>query len=296
MWAWLTAALAKVGRNLLRPRDQRPLDDHSSRQTNVLSKVENTFIVHLPDQGERLIGNFTELPDSVLQEIRKQFEPRVHSVAPRISIRILRDDFADEVNEFQAYLGKEEGLLRNVEPYLEPQYASILRLAAYAKSYYDAKNRGRGDEVRNQIGLQYGRAGRKLCNLYLKGYVSEMFQHYLEPILTSGDDVNKIRSEVNGLLRTLIRFSENVHFIHLGITDAEVIDKVRKAVESDAPYVAIHSAGTRNVRKAQRIMRELEPADLTENGYQVHQLPSGTAKLPFLDIIIEPAPKSQTNP
>jgi hypothetical protein len=290
VWDWIAAALSKVGRHLIRPKDQRALNDHSSRQTNILSKVENSYIIYLPERGDHLVGSYTALPDPVLQAIRKQLEPGAHPDVPPITIRILRDDFSDDVNAFQAYLAREDNLLKAVEPYLEPQYASILRLAAFAKSWYDGGKRAKGDEVRNQVGLQYGRAGRKLCNLYLKGYVSDMFQHYLEPTLSSGKDAVAIRKEINDLLRTLIRFSENVHFIHFGLPDASVTHSVQKAIESGAPYIAIHAAGAKNVRKAQRVLRQLDPTDLEQGGYQVEQLPSGTAKVPFLDIVITPLP------
>ena len=294
VWTWLAGVLKSLGQRLLRPKDQRPLDDHSTRQTNVFSKVENNniYIVHLPDRNESLIGDFDHLPDSVLEAIKKQFgsgAPRAEE--PSVKIRLLRDDFSDDVKDFQAYLAREDALLKTIEPYLEPQYASILRLAAYAKNCYETNRRARGDDVRNQIGLQYGRAGRKLCNLYVKGYVSDMFVHYLEPVLTSGWEHDGVRAEVNELMRSLIRFSENVHFIHQGLEVSSVVDQVKDAAESGAPYIAIHAAGPRNVRKVEGIMRDVDSTFLREKGYAVEQaLTSYAPEVPFLDIYIRLAP------
>jgi hypothetical protein len=295
VWSWLAGALESLGQRLLRPKDQRPLDDHSSRQTNVFSKVENNiYIVHLPERNESLVGDFDHLPDAVLEAIKKQFGPGVpRTEEPSVKIRLLRDDFSDDVNDFQAYLAREDTLLKTVEPYLEPQYASILRLAAYAKNCYERNRRARGDEVRNQIGLQYGRAGRKLCNLYIKGYVSDMFVHYLEPVLASGREHDGVRAEVNELMRSLIRFSENVHFIHHGLVDGNVVDQVKAAAENGAPYIAIHAAGPRNVRKVERIIREVDTTFLRERGYAVEQTLSNYApEVPFLDIYIRLAPSA----
>ncbi|MFI5414090.1 MAG: hypothetical protein ACHQ16_00205 [Candidatus Lutacidiplasmatales archaeon] len=292
VWTWLLGVLKGLGERLLRPKDQRPLDDHSNRQTNVFSKVENNiFIVHLPDKNESLIGDFDHLPKPVLDAIKKQFESGAPRIEQPVKIRLLRDDFSDEVNDFQAYLAREDSLLKTIEPYLEPQYASILRLAAYAKNCYDRNRRSRGDEVRNQIGLQYGRAGRKLCNLYLKGYVSDMFVHYLKPALTSGGDPDGIRKEINELLRSLIRFSENVHFIHQGLPDGVVVDSVSEAAKNQAPYIAIHAAGPKNVRKVERVIRELDLTFLRENGYAVEQtLSNYSPEIPILDIYMRLAP------
>lgn len=296
VWPWLVGALKSLGQQLLRPADQRPLDDHSTRQTNVFSKVENNhiYIVHLPDRNESLIGDFNHLPEGVLDAIRKQFGPGVPRTEERpVKIRLLRDDFSDDVKDFQAYLARQDALLKTIEPFLEPQYASILRLAAYAKNCYETNRRARGDEVRNQIGLQYGRAGRKLCNLYIKGYVSDMFVHYLEPVLASGRAHEGVRAEVNELMRSLIRFSENVHFIHQGLADASVVDQVKEAVKNGAPYIAIHAAGPRNVPKVERIIHDVDPTFLRENGYAVEQNLSNYApEVPFLDIYIRLAPST----
>ncbi len=285
-WEWLVAAFSKLGHRLIRPKDQKTLNDHSFRQTNILSKVENTFIVFLPEKGEYLVGDYREIPGPVLDAIRARFESPVHRTEDRTGIRILRGDFSDDVNEFQAYLEREDNLLKTVEPFLEPQYSSILRLAAYAKSCYEKGKRIRGDDIRNQIGLQYGRAGRKLCNLYSTGYVSDMFQHYLEPILTSETDTAKIGTKVNDLLRTLIRFSENVHFIHQGLDIGVVVDHVRKAISSGALYIALHAAGVKNVQRTDKIIQELGLDFLRENGYDVELRPAGTAPIPFLDVYI----------
>jgi hypothetical protein len=283
---WLVAALSKLGHRLIRPRDQKTLNDHSSRQTNILSKVENTFIIHLPDKGEYLVGDYREIPDSVRAAIQAQLESQGHRAEAPTAIRILRDDFSDDINEFQAYLEREDILLKTIEPFLEPQYSSILRLAAYAKSCYENGKRTKGDEIRNQVGLQYGRAGRKLCNLYLKEYVSDMFQHYLEPILTSETDNARIRTKVNDLLRVLIRFSENVHFIHQGLAVGGVVDRVREAISSGALYIALHAAGARNVKRTDKIIQELGLDFLRDNGYDIQLQPAGSAKIPFLDVYI----------
>jgi hypothetical protein len=283
---WLLAAFSKIGQRLIRPKDQKTVNDHSNRQTNIFSKVENTVIVFLPDRSQYLLGDYREIPASVRAAIQAQFESQVHRAEGEPRIRILRDDFSDEVNEFQAYLEREDNLLKTVEPFLEPQYSSILRLAAYAKSCYEKGHRARGDEIRNQVGLQYGRAGRKLCNLYLKDYVSDMFQHYLEPILKSETDNVRIRTKINDLLRSLIRFSENVHFIHQGLAVGTVVTNVREAIASGAPYIALHAAGVKNVKRTDKIIQELDLGFLRDNGYDIQLQPAGTGKIPFLDVYI----------
>ncbi|HYA69813.1 MAG TPA: hypothetical protein VEH28_00400 [Thermoplasmata archaeon] len=285
-WEWLLAAFAKIGQKLFRPKDQKSLIDNSARQTNVLSKVENTYIIHLPRTDEYLVGDYRSLPQPVVDAVREQLESRTDAARKRQEIRILRHDFSDEVTEFQSFLEREDAVLRRIRPFLEPQYASILRLADYAKTCYDHGERIKGDAIRNEVGLQYGRAGRKLCNLYIKGYVSDMFRHYLEPILGSEKDVGKIRERINGLIRKLILFSEHIYFIHRGSDVSAIAAEIREAVSDRAPYIALHAAGRPNVSRTIRIIQEVGLEFLDQNAYHLQQVPIGTGTVPFIDVSI----------
>jgi len=285
-WAWLATALAKIGKFLIRPKDQKALKDESSRQTNVFSKVENTYIIQNPRTNEFYVGNYPVIPKEILEAIAKQFDPQKHEAGEQPEFRLVRNDFHDDIDDFQAHLEKDDELLRRIAPYIAPQYESIFRLASYAKSRYEQDERERGDEIRNQVGLQYGRAGRKLCNLYLKGYVSDMFQHYLEPILASVRERSEISVRLNELIRSLVRFSEHVYFIHPGSRVGVVAAAVKIAVERGVPYIALHSAGVRNVGKTYKIVEVVGLDFLEKNDYAIRQQPTTTAPIPFFDVFI----------
>lgn len=299
-WEWLAAALAKLGKFLIKPRDQKALKDQSSRQTNVFSKVENTYFVQNPRTNEFIIGNYKDIPKEILEAIRKQFDPRRAEHGEPPEFRIVRNDFHDDITEFQNHLEKQEDeLLRKITPHLESQYASIFLLGSYAKTHYERGERAKGDEIRNQVGDQYGRAGRKLCNLYIKGYVSDMFQHYLGPVLESARDKSEIRDGLNVLIRSLVRFSEHVFFIHQGSKVGVVAARVTIGVKRGVPYIALHSAGARNVARTGEIVEAIGLDFLEENGYDIEQRPTSTAPIPFFDVYItkkKPPPKEPENP
>lgn len=286
MLEWLTAAFANLAGRLIRPKDQRPLDDHSSRQINIFSKVENTFIVVDRDSNQKLIGDYPSLPPEVIDAIRARFEPGQPDALNLPEIRIFVDEFADSVEDFQAHIDTEDEILKRIRPFLEPQYASILRLAAYAKDCYDRGNQSRGDEIRDQVGLQYGRAGRKLCNLYIKGYVSDMFRYYLQPVLESTEDAAEVRGRINELLRSLVRFSENIHFIHHGSNVAATVYSIRDAIKDAEPYIALHAAGKKAVRVADHIVRKLDFVE--DSGYDITLERAGRTAVPYFDVIITP--------
>lgn len=286
MLEWLAGAFAKLAGRLIRPKDQRPLDDHSSRQINVFSKVENTFVVVDRDSGQKLIGDYSSLPPQVVAAVRARFEPGQQDSRNLPEIRVFVDEFADDVEEFQAHIDIEDEIIKRIRPFLEPQYASILRLAAYAKDCYDRGVQSKGDEIREQVGLQYGRAGRKLCNLYIKGYVSDMFRYYLQPILESAGDVAEVRARINDLLRRLVRFSENIHFIHHGSNVAATVDSIRGAIDDAEPYIALHAAGKKAVRVADQIVRQLDFVE--DSGYDIGLERAGKTAVPYFDVTITP--------
>jgi hypothetical protein len=292
VFEWLAAAFAKLAGKLIRPRDQRPLDDHSFRQTNIFSKVENTFIVLDRESGAKFVGDYRSLPPAVVDAIRARFEPGHHDSTELPEIRVLADEFADDIEDFQKHIGAEDEIIRQVRPYLEPQYASILRLAAYAKDCYDSGRQRKGDEIRDQVGLQYGRAGRKLCNLYIKGYVSDMFRYYLQPILEEAADGAVARGRINDLLRSLVRFSENVHFIHHGSNVATTVDSISNAITNAEPYIALHAAGKQAVKVADLIVRRLDFVE--ERGYVMTLERAGGKSVPYFNVTI--VPKSPENP
>lgn len=286
MFEWLAAAFAKLAGRLIRPKDQRPLDDHSSRQTNIFSKVENTIIVVDRDSNQKLIGDFRSLPPEVVDAVRARFERGQQDTLNLPEIRIFIDEFADDVEDFQAHIDIEDEILKRIRPLLEPQYASILRLAAYAKDCYDQDKQSKGDEIRDQVGLQYGRAGRKLCNLHIKGYVSDMFRYYLEPIMESTGDAAGARERINDLLRRLVRFSENIHFIHQGSNVAATVDSIRGAIKDAEPYIALHAAGKKAVRVADQIIRRLDFVE--DSGYDITLERAGRMEVPYFDVTITP--------
>ena len=288
-WDWLKAALAKVGSLLIRPKGQPALKDQSFRQTNILSKTENTFIVMNPRTSEMLVGNYGNMPKEVLEAIRARLEYKTAQVEERPEIRLIRDDFYDETINFQAHVEAEDELLKTISRYINPEYASIFWLGSYARYHYDRNERREAEEIKSQVGEQYGRDGRKLCNLYVKGYISEMMEHYLGPITESARDKGEIGVHLNTLIRKMIQFSGYIFFIHRGSDVAAVAAKVKDGVLKGARYIALHSAGIQNIKRTLKIIDEIGPDFLDKHGYGLSQVrPPSTASIPFFDVFITP--------
>ncbi len=294
MWEWILTALKTLGSVLLRPKEQKPLKDQSFRQTNILSKTLNVFFVRNPRTEEVLIGDYNKLPKEAWKLILKQLDPQETPEDEQPEISLFRNDFHDEALEFQSHIEEEDELLRTITRHIDPAYASIFRLGSFAKKFYDQDERRRGDLIKEQVGYQYGRDGRKLANLFVKSYILDMANHYLGSIISSASNKREIGVRLNALIRSLIRSSEYIFFIHWGSSVQEVAAKARKGVLAGVPYIALHSAGVSNIARTSRIIKAIDAKFLEERGFNIKQeSPTSTASIPFFDVYITPKPRSE---
>ena len=294
VWEWILAAVKKLGSTLLRPKDQKPLKDQSFRQTNILSKTQNVFFVRNPRTEEILIGDYGKLPEEVRKLMLRRFDPEGDLEQEQPEISFFRNDFHDEAVEFQTHLKNEPELLRTISRHVDPIYASIFRLGSFAKGFYDRDERKRGDQIRQQVGHQYGSEGRKLCNLYTKSYILNMVDHYLGTIVTSARNKSEIGVRLNSLIRRLVRSSEYTFFIHQYSDIEETADKIRKGVLKGVPYIALPSAGIPNIGRISEIIEVVAPEFLAQARYDIMQeTPPSTASIPFFDVYITPGVEAE---
>ena len=282
----------KLAGRLLRPKDSAPLDDHSFRQINVFAKNPMAFIVYLPDKKENLIGNIEDLPDNVKKTLIENFvshEPRKEELP---NIRIIKSDrknFNQEIVRFQEHYEKKDANLDNIFPYLNNEYISILKLSSYIKEKYDTGENLKAQKIKADIGNQYGRDGRKLCNLYTKSYVLEMVSVYINKIFESTIDKKELSIKFNNLFYDIIRFSEYIFFVHRNTNISDVKDKIILGMKLKKPYIALHSAGLINISITEKILKKIGDDIFNEYNYlykQEKQKSSG--EIAFFDVYIMP--------
>lgn len=282
----------KLAGRLLRTEDSAPLDDHSFRQINIFSKNPKAFIVYLPDKKENLIGNIEDLPDNVKKTLIENFvsdEPRKEELP---NIRVIKSDrrnFNKEIIEFQHHYEKKDDNLDNILTYLNPEYVSILKLSSYVKEKYDAGENRKAQKIKADIGNQYGRDGRKLCNLYTKSYIIEMVSVYINKISESTKDKKELSLKFNTLFNDIIRFSEYIFFIHSHTNKSDVKNKIILGMKLKKPYIALHSAGLFNISITEKILKQIGDDIFNKYNYlykQEKQKSSG--EIAFFDVYIMP--------
>lgn len=277
---------------LLRPKDSKPLDDHSFRLTNIFSKNSNIIIVNLQDKKENLIANIEELPDNVKKVIQESFNIDKSKRDELPNIRLIKSDrsnFSKRIVDFQQHYEKRDNILDDILPHLRPEYRSILKLSSYVKEKFDASENIEAQKIKADIGNQYGRNGRKLCNLYTKSYIIEMISVYISKIFESTTNKRDFDIKLNNLFDDIIiRHSEYIFFIHRDTNISEVKDKIILGMESKKPYIALHSAGSINISITKKILKKISDDSFSEYNYLYKQEKQfSSTGVPFFDVYIK---------
>jgi len=264
--AWASKIKDFTGK-IFSPKDKKEsknLDDSSFRQTNVFSKTTNIFVIKDRDTGEKYIGDINTVPPEVIGIINKQYDI---GTKPRNQIRLIRNDFAEDIEEYSKHYEKPHKVIDKISPYLTPEYRSILRLATYAESLINKAEHAKAQKVKDDIGYSYGRRGRKLCNLYTQSYVTQMINYYSE-VLSEAKDKEELKQYINGLVSLVIEGSEYVFFVNPSHKKEELARQIISAMEKKVGYIALHSAGSSNIRKTEVVL-EMVSEKIEELGYDV---------------------------
>jgi hypothetical protein len=294
---WITnlwSIIKKLGSRLLKPKSTKEnqlLKDHSFRQTNIFSKTNNQIFVVNTDSGQNFLANIDEIPDKVIELLDKQFNQPHELKKDEPTINIISSDFHEEMEDYsEFYYKQDKSILNQIYRYLDSDYRSILKLSVYVQKLYTKKKDREAQEVKNQIGMQYGKDGRKLCNLYLKGYIDSLVNYYIKEIFEKAMDKNVIGIKLNKRIRTLLSYSEDcIFFINPYTTKkTKVVEKITELMIINTPYIALHSAGSENIKRAETILDELNKNNVFEMyGYILKQeSPESTSSCPFFDVYI----------
>ena len=270
---------------LWKPKKSKPLNDHSFRQ-NVVGKNTNVFIINT-GSGQNYLGNIDQIPPDAMKVIKESYQSEKKKETP--DIKLIRSEFFNEMVEYQDHYKTEDEFLHTILPHIDYEYKSILKLSSYVKRNFENGNKKKAERVKNDIGIQYGSQGRKLCNLYLKGYIQEMMSAYIKIIFESARDKREIGVRLNNLIRSIIKFSEYTFFIHNNSNIDIIRSKVIYGMQIGQKYIALHGAGSHAISKIEEIMTQI-PDDIFEDyGYMPTQKNSeSTASIPFFDVMIVP--------
>ena len=275
----------KLGSKIFLPQNDKSLQDGSIRQTNIFSKTHNIFVVSGED-GRKGFGDLNKLPNSVKKRIIDQYKKKEH-VERKIEIRPIQNDFYELVSEYSEHFTKSEKILDKILPYLDVDFKSILKLASYVQKLVNKDDHKKAQRVKRDILRFYGKDGRKLCNLYLQGYVTVMIEEYIDKIFKTSQRPQEIKELLNRLISKVIKNSDFIFFINPNHRAEEIVQKVIQGMKLQKPYIALHSAGSANIKKTEEILRKIGETKIMDMGYEVSQEnPKTLSSCPLFNIYI----------
>jgi len=227
-----------------------------------LKKTENNgniFIIQ-GNNNQILVADWSKIPAAEKKALLENFS-NTNKQGLQKEISIIDQEFYHRVELFEASSSSDRKI-EKILPFLEPEFKNILKLSIYVKELYDCGNNLEAAEVKSDIGYQYGKNGRRLCNLYSNGYVVAMIEY-----LSAYHDGNelKIKEDINKRILWLIK--KPIFYIHQRHNSALIVAEINEAFHRKEIYIAIHAAG-QNISKAESIFSEITER-AKECGYDI---------------------------
>ncbi|MEK6811522.1 MAG: hypothetical protein AABX96_03365 [Nanoarchaeota archaeon] len=223
----------------------------------------NPYATIIYVKGDLYLGDKSKLNEKDKNELRESYNSTLEIGK---SLDIIDIDFFNRVQEFKKELPDN----KNINPflkYLKHDLRTILTLSIYIKKLFDNKEIEKAQNVREDIGKQYGKEGRKLCNLYLSGYIDGMTEFLIQEY---GQDIEKVREEVDNKIRKFLAESDYIFFIYQSSGEEILLSEIKRCLKQNKPYIAIHGAGQMNIKKVRKIVEEIRD-NLSDSGYDMNE-------------------------
>lgn len=236
-----------------------------------LRNVSNSPITVFSINGDLHIGDFSKIPKQIKNKLIAQYEEK--GIVQEKEINVMTDDFYQRVREFRKQK-IDPTRIDKIKKYLTVDKLNILNLAIRVRELYKSKSK-EATAIKGDIGMHYGKDGNQLCNLYTSNYVDAMIEFMELSGIFELSEI-EIAREVGIRLDGLIR--EPIYYIHEGSVVAEIVSSIMLDLKNKEKYIAVHSAGVNNKRKANKINDKIKKIAKEFNythKIEDEQLPSG---------------------
>ena len=171
--------------------------EEALKQKEILDEIRkkenngNIFLIQ-GDNNNIYVGDLGKIPAGQKSGLLENYSYNKEGIGSQKEINIIDHDFYPRVDKFE-HSDHRDRKIEQISSFLEADLRNILKLAIYVKELYDEGNHQEAALVKSDIGYQYGKSGRKLCNLHSNGYVVAMIDFLYA--YHDGDE-NKIRENL----------------------------------------------------------------------------------------------------
>jgi len=283
---WLAIILAvieliKKAGGILKPKGKlKEIAQMPEFQQQFLKQNGNNVVINV--KGDLYLGDSSTIPSEIEKEIlsglidkdKKEEKKNVNffdvDFYPRV-IKFSNTEFPDEeVNQCFQYIKS-------------PDILNLFQMSKYVQILYNEGNGIEANEVRSNIGVQYGKFGRKFCNLYQQKYI-HLFVDYL--LTRFEDNPKELEDQFETKFLDFLTHSNTIFFIHAEMDMKSIIMRCIDALDKEEPYIALHSGNKKNIKSAKYVLSQIIEYAI-EKGYHVTEenIPTKT-KTPLLNIFI----------
>ncbi|MBU0761132.1 MAG: hypothetical protein KJ600_04275 [Nanoarchaeota archaeon] len=238
-----------------------PLAMNGEARKDFLNNNPNSTIINIA--GNCYIGDKSQITQEEKDKLKEIYNPTTQSEK---NYDIIDTDFFGRIQEFKKELPDNKSINPFLK-FLEHDLRTILNLSIYSKKLFDNKEGEKAQKVRDDIGKQYGKGGRKLCNLYLSGYIDGMTEFLIQEY---GDNLEKVKSDINNKIRKFVEDSDYIFFVHSSSDENHILNNILECINQGRPYIAIHGAGPTNIKKVRNIISKIE-GELSSFGYDKNE-------------------------
>lgn len=172
--------------------------------------------------------------------------------------QIINSDFYEEVYSLTDFFNEGDIPLEKIRPYLNEEFESIFVLSEYVRKLLNIANHHFAQGTKSDISIEYGSKGRKLCNLYLRGYINKVIEEYAYSWINSKDlSENEKSRKINSLIEDVLRNADSIFFIYPA-KSGNFLNEISKKINYKSDFIAIHAGGKMNIGTLNKILSSIE--------------------------------------
>lgn len=275
---WL---LKKVTGKIFFPKDQKEI---LNKENQKILFNKNIFIIN--QNGRHGLADANNPPKELIELLKQTLtdSPR----ESKIQTQIVNSSFHTELYSLTDFFKEGNLPLEKVRPYLSEEFESILALSEYVRKSLTIANHNLAQRTKGDMDTEYGTRGRKLCNLYLRGYINKVIEEYAYPWIESRDlSENEKSKKINGLIEEVLRNSDAIFFIYYRKDEKIILNNISEKIKRKIEFIAIHAGGKNNISYLNKILKLLEK----EENYKFYEVKQNDyydskAKCKLLDVYL----------
>lgn len=233
----------------------------------IINQGGNSYVADQnPEQINKLVEQMREHPEDIDFEMYEQ-------------------KFAREALEYKSEYNKGPEKFRDFLKHLKADYQSILNLAIKVDRCYENDEHKKAKSLKRDIRNMYGKDGVLLCNLYTSGYIPEAADYFSE---LSSEEMKEMEKNnlANGIIEEVLDSATSIYFVNEGNSAEELARMIRENINNNKKYIAVHSAGKRNVNTSKETLDKIQSI-ATDNDYNLESgRPETSSSAPHLRIIL----------